>query len=108
MTCTMGFHPRTSVVGVTPFGVPSHVRDRREGVDLSSFSAGAPTTEYTPERVRERSRIIALAIDARAQHYPDEQRYEYQPLVGEEESNRWSEETRRTLLADYNLLDLGI
>jgi hypothetical protein len=52
--------------------------------------------------------MIALGIDARAQHYPDEPRFTYQPMVGREDENRWSEAQRSTLLKDYNLRDMGI
>ena len=63
---------------------------------------------YDDKRIHERSRVISLAIDARQQRYPEEPLYVYQPLVGEEEENRWSEETRQTVLKDYNLNDLSI
>ena len=75
-----------------------------EGFDFRSKSK----VRYDDERIHERSRVISLAIDARQQKYPDEPRYTYQPLVGEEGENRWSEETRQTVLKNYNLNDLGI
>ena len=52
--------------------------------------------------------IIALGIDARAQKFPNEPRYEYQPLKGQEDRNRWSEEARANVLKDYNQLDMYI
>jgi len=86
MTINFGFHRRASVLGV------------RTSKDVV----------YDEERIHERSRLIALAIDARQQRYPHEARYVYQPLVGQEEENRWNEGTRVSILKDYNLRDLGI
>lgn len=63
---------------------------------------------YDSGYVRQRCRCIALAIDARAQRYPHEERYVYQPFVGEEHCNRYDDETRREVLTDYNRRDLGI
>ena len=63
---------------------------------------------YDEERVHQRSRMIAIGIDARQQRFPDERRYVYQPLVGEEDQNRWNEETRETVVKDYNLLDVHL
>jgi ectoine hydroxylase-related dioxygenase (phytanoyl-CoA dioxygenase family) len=87
---TFGFHRRRSVVG----------------------AKGALTQKasdvYDEKRVFERSRVIAVAIDARAQHYPDEPRYIYQPFVGLEEEFRWSPETYERVIRDYNLQDLSI
>jgi ectoine hydroxylase-related dioxygenase (phytanoyl-CoA dioxygenase family) len=91
VTFVFGFHRRRSVMGV-------------KGWD---FRKSEPVL-YDDERVNERCRVISLAIDARAQHFPDEPRYTYQPQVDEIEANRWNEETRETVLKDYNLRDLGI
>ena len=66
------------------------------------------TVVYDDERIHQRSRVIQVAIDARAQRFPDETPYRYLPFVGEEDDNRWNEHTRRTVLKDYNLLNLGI
>ncbi|MDE2954950.1 MAG: hypothetical protein OXR71_10530 [Gemmatimonadota bacterium] len=49
-----------------------------------------------------------MGIDARQQRFPDESRYVYQPLVGEEDANRWNEETRESVLKNYNQRDLGL
>jgi len=91
VTFVFGFHRRRSVMGV-------------KGWD---FRKSEPVL-YDDERVNERCRVISLAIDARSQHFPDEPRYTYQPQVDEIEANRWNEETRETVLKDYNLRDLGI
>ena len=52
--------------------------------------------------IHARSRVIALAIDARQQHYPHERRYVYQPLAGELEENRWCEAARESILKNYD------
>ena len=89
MTINFGFHRRSSVL---------NARVRRGDEDVI----------YDEVRVYERSRLIALGIDARQQRFPDETRYVYQPLVGEEDANRWNEETRERILKNYNLRDLGL
>jgi ectoine hydroxylase-related dioxygenase (phytanoyl-CoA dioxygenase family) len=85
-TFVFGFHRRASVLN----------------------AAGWGEIRYDEERVHQRCRIIALAIDARAQHFPEEQPYEYQPLADAAEQNRWSDYSREHLLKNYNLNDLGI
>ncbi len=87
VTINFGFHRRRSVLGVRSGGVHNE-----EAV-------------YTPERIDERARVIAYGIDARAQRYPDEPRFVYQPFVGREDEFRWTPDVD---LFDYNLLDLGI
>ena len=87
VTINFGFHRRRSVLGIRSGGVHNE-----EAV-------------YTPERIDERAEVIAYGIDARAQRYPDEPRFVYQPFVGREDEFRWSPDVD---LFDYNLLDLGI
>ncbi len=89
VTINMGFHRRRSVLGVTSGGVHN------------------PVSVYDEARIDRRAEAIAYAIDARAQRYPDEDRYVYRPFAGREDDYRWSEATRDRL-RDYNLLDLGI
>jgi hypothetical protein len=89
MTINFGFHRRSSVLGL------------RKTENNQSIV-------YDDEHIFERSRIIALAIDARQQRYTHEPRYVYQPMVGQEESNRWSDTTRESILKDYNIRNLGI
>ncbi len=91
VTYVFGFHRRRSVEGV-------------EGWDFR----GKNTIHYDAERIYGRSRIIQLAMDARRQAYPGEQPYCYAPTVQEADTLRWSEETRHSVLKDYNQLDLGI
>ena len=82
ITLVFGFYPLVSVLGMV---------------------RGNPPRPYDAARIHERSRIIALAIDARRQHFPDELPYVYQPLVGEMEANRWSEDAREAILKDYDV-----
>jgi ectoine hydroxylase-related dioxygenase (phytanoyl-CoA dioxygenase family) len=89
VTINFGFHRRRSIVGVTSGGVHN------------------ATATYDEARVEERSKAIAYAIDARAQRYPQEARYCYQPFAGREEELRWDSRARASL-EGYNLLDLGI
>jgi hypothetical protein len=63
---------------------------------------------YDEARVKERSRMIAIAIDARTQRYPNEEHYHYKPLAGFEAENNFNEETREQVVKNYNLLDLHI
>lgn len=90
VTFVFGFHKRSSVLGVTS-------RDFRSGKRIN----------YDDKRIHDRSRLISLAIDARHQHF-GEPRYTYQPLVGEEDENRWNEHNREHLLKNYNTRDLFI
>ena len=89
VTLNFGFHRRKSVLGVISGGVHN------------------PVAVYDEERIRERSRVIMYAIDARHQRYPNETPYRYKPFAGQEDRYRWTPEVR-TGLRDYNLLDLGI
>ena len=89
VTINFGFHRRRSVLGVVSGGVHN------------------PVAVYDDQRIRERSRPIMYAIDARQQRFPDEKPYRYKPLAGQQELYRWTAEARAEL-KDYNLLDLGI
>jgi hypothetical protein len=89
VTINLGFHRRRSVLGVETSGVYG-----RRAV-------------YDDARIRERSLVLLEAIDARAQRFPDEPRFTYGPLAGEEDAHRWTPEARARL-AGYNLLDLAI
>jgi phytanoyl-CoA dioxygenase PhyH len=89
VTLNFGFHRRKSVLGVVSGGVHN------------------PVSTYDDERIRERSRVIMYAIDARHQRFPNETPYRYKPLAGQEAQYRWSTEMKPSL-KDYNLQDLGI
>ncbi len=90
ISLTYGFHRRASVLGATG--------------KLGSTEAEI----YDEQRIFERSSVIAVAIDARRQHFPDEKPYFYQPFAGLEDDYRWNAETYEQVIRDYNLKDLGI
>jgi Phytanoyl-CoA dioxygenase (PhyH) len=90
VTLNMGFFPRSRVQDVTV----THLDGR--------------VVTFTTEQIHERSRMIAIGIDARRQRFPRETPYRYQPLVGEEEQNRWTEATRQSVVRNYNLRDMYI
>ncbi|MDE0023993.1 MAG: phytanoyl-CoA dioxygenase family protein [Spirochaetaceae bacterium] len=81
VTLVFGFHRRSALLGVT---------------------RGDPPVTYDAARIHERSRIIALAIDARHQRFPHERSYRYQPLAGELDANRWNEAARASILRNYD------
>ncbi|HLI78678.1 MAG TPA: phytanoyl-CoA dioxygenase family protein [Candidatus Binataceae bacterium] len=89
VTINFGFHRRRSVLGVTSGGIHN------------------PVAVYDEDRIRERSRLIMYAIDARRQRFPHETPYRYQPLAEHEDLYRWTPD-KRSSLKDYNLQDLGI
>jgi len=89
VTFNQGFHKRSSVVGVQGGGLHN-----------------APAL-YTEKRIKERSRLVGLAIDARKQRYPDEISYEYKPLRDDCTTLRWKTGMLETL-KDYNMLDFSI
>jgi hypothetical protein len=89
VTVNFGFHRRSSVLGITAGGVHNAV------------------ATYDEARIHERARLIAYAIDARGQRFPHEDRFVYQPYVGQEGEYRWNDAARASL-KDYNLLDLSI
>ena len=89
VTINFGFHRRSSVLGIRSGGVHN------------------PVSEYDEDYIFERSKAIAWGIDARSQHFPNEDRYVYEPFRGLEEQFVWTEETKSNL-RDYNLRDIGI
>lgn len=89
VSLTFGFHRRSSVEG-------------QRGVLVAG-----PDEVYDDDRIFERSSVIATAIDARSQYYPEETRFVYEPFAGLEDDFRWGEGAREHL-RNYNLKDLGI
>ncbi|MFN0025859.1 MAG: phytanoyl-CoA dioxygenase family protein [Acidimicrobiales bacterium] len=97
VSITFGFHRRSAVLGVQG-------KLALKGDDLR-WGAGPV---YDEERVFDRSAVIAVAIDARHQHRPGEDRYHYQPFAGLEDDFRFGEETFERVIRDYNTKDLAI
>ena len=89
VTVNYGLHGRTSVLGVHGGGLHS-----------------APAT-YDEARIRERSRVIGYAIDARRQRFVNEEPFVYQPFVKTGEHPCW-DASAKAGMHDYNLLDLSI
>lgn len=89
VTVNIGAHRRASVLNIT-----------RENPDGS-------TTTYDEDLIRERSKIIGYAIDARKKRYPNETPYEYKPILDSGDACNWDDITLEDL-KDYNLLDLRI
>jgi hypothetical protein len=52
--------------------------------------------------------MVQIGIDARRQRFPEESPYHYAPLENEADKNRWNEETRRSVVKNYNLRDMYI
>ena len=90
VSLTFGFHRRASVLGQT--GALSQTDNET----------------YDEQRIFERSAVIPIAIDARANHYKDESRFEYQPFLKIIEKFQDTEANRAKYLMDYNLKDLSI
>ena len=90
ISLTFGFHRHASVLGAK-----------------GALVAEASDT-YDEQRIFARSAVIAVAIDARRQRFPNEEPYCYQPFAGLEDDYRWGPETFERVIRDYNTRDLGI
>jgi len=89
VTANFGFHRRKSVLDVMGAGIH------------------AEAAVFDTDFIKERSRLIGLAIDARRQKYPDEVPYNYAPFQGEDNNYIWNAAAQASL-KDYNLKDLSI
>jgi hypothetical protein len=89
VTVNMGMLRRSSVLGVKGGGILGK------------------ETVYDDAHIRERSRTIAYAIDARRQRFPDETPHVYPPFADAGEAYRWDDKARANLV-DYNVLDMGV
>ena len=90
ISLTFGFHRYSSVLGASGA--------------LSQTEAEV----YDEQRIEDRSKVISVAIDARAQCYPTETRYDYEPLSGREDEFRFTDKNWQDIIHDYNLKDLSI
>ena len=90
ISLTFGFHRRSSVLGA--HGALSQTDDE----------------VYDAERIDQRSKVIAVAIDARQKFYSDEARFSYLPMAGREAELQFSAANWERVVRDYNLLDLSI
>ena len=57
--------------------------------------------------IKDRSRLIGLAIAARKQRFPDEVPYQYAPDANNAHKPVWNDAVMASL-KDYNLMDLSI
>ena len=90
VSITFGFHRRSSVLG------------QKGALSMESEDI------YDAQRIFDRAAVIAVAIDARRRHYPDEAPFKYQPFAGLEDDYRLTEETFKRVIWDYNVKDLAI
>jgi ectoine hydroxylase-related dioxygenase (phytanoyl-CoA dioxygenase family) len=97
ISITFGFHRRSSVLGAR--GKLSLKADDLRWVDGDV---------YDEQRIFERAAVIAVAIDARHQHRPDEVPFRYQPFVGMEDDFRFGDDSFERVIRDYNTRDLAI
>jgi ectoine hydroxylase-related dioxygenase (phytanoyl-CoA dioxygenase family) len=88
VTLNLGCHRRSAVLGAT-------------GRTFNGLET------YDDERIRKRAEIIGYAIDARAQHFPEERPFTYRPHAEAGETYRWNEAARAKIEA-YYLRDLII
>jgi phytanoyl-CoA dioxygenase PhyH len=91
ISITFGFHRRKSVLGAK-----------------AALSMASQNVTYDEARVERRAAVIAVAIDARRQHYPHEKPFVYQPFAGRERECRFNDETFEKIIRDYNNYDLAI
>lgn len=61
---------------------------------------------YSADYVHERCRTIAIAIDARAEHFPDEEPFVYEPFA--DAATHLTADDRKHALRNYNTRDLSI
>ena len=90
VSLTFGFHRRASILGA------------QGALTQSSEEV------YDEQRIFERSRLIQIAIDARAQRFQDEVPFCYAPFKGLEDQYRFDAACFEELVRDYNLKDLSI
>ena len=74
----------------------------------SALSMAYQGVTYDAQRIDRRSAVIAVAIDARRQRYPQEKPFVYRPFAGREDDFQFNEATFEKVIRDYNLYDLAI
>ncbi len=90
ISLTFGFHRRASVLG------------QKGALAVDSEAV------YDEQRIFDRSAVIAVAIDARRRHFPDEVPFRYAPFAGLEDDFRFNDTTFERVIRDYNTKDLAI
>jgi ectoine hydroxylase-related dioxygenase (phytanoyl-CoA dioxygenase family) len=89
VTANFGFHRRSSVLNVKGAGIH------------------AEAATFDDAFIRERSKVMGLAIAARKARFPDETPYDYKPLSAVQDGIVYDAAAQAGLL-DYNLMDLSI
>ena len=86
-----------------------HMTVHRRSSVLNVHGAGihAEAVTFDDAFIKNRSRLIGLAIDARRQRFPDEIPYEYAPDANGPEKPVWNDAIMPSL-KNYNLTDLSI
>ncbi len=90
ISITFGFHRRASVLG------------QKAVLSVESDQI------HDEARIFDRSAVIAVAIDARRQRFPQETPFRYRPFAGLEEEFRFNDATFARVIRDYNTKDLTI
>jgi len=91
VTLALGFNRKDAVLGCKTQGYQS------VGINAQPRAV----VEYDEAWIRERSKMIQWAIDARRQRYPEETPYSYTPFRGEEEKFRWSPKLKANHYGKY-------
>lgn len=89
ITVNSGFHKRSSVLDVMGAGIHSEA------------------AVYDNDFIKERTKVLGYAIEARKQRFPDEESYEYKLHKDAGDTFQW-DSTLMSELRDYNLRDLSI
>ena len=89
VTVNFGFHRRSAVLNVLGAGIH------------------AEAVTFDDAFIKNRSRLIGMAIEARKQRFPEETAYEYAPDREPDEQPQWNDAIFASL-KNYNLMDLSI
>jgi hypothetical protein len=89
VTVNFGFHRRSAVLNVHGAGIH------------------AEAVTFDNDFIKNRSRLIGMAIEARKQRFPEETAYGYAPDRETDEQPRWNDAIFASL-KNYNLMDLSI
>ena len=89
VTVNFGFHRRSAVLNVLGAGIH------------------AEAVTFDDALIKNRSRLIGMAIEARKQRFPEETAYEYAPDRETDEQPQWNDAIFASL-KNYNLMDLSI
>ncbi len=89
VTVNFGFHRRSSVLDVMGAGIHSEA------------------VVYDSDFIKERTKVLGYAIEARKQRFPEEQAYEYKLHKDSDDAFEWNA-SMMNQLKDYNLRDLSI